>query len=45
MMKQLPKRATSLIDNDFVNFMEREESLIDFNDLMENSHAEAQEYR
>jgi len=45
MINQLPKRANSLIDNDFVNFMERGESLIDFNDLMENSQAEAQDFR
>jgi len=45
MLNQLPKRANSLIDNDFINFMEREESLIDFNDLMENTHVEAQDFR
>jgi hypothetical protein len=45
MFSQLPKRANSLIDIDFVNFMERGGSLIDLDDFMENMHVPAQEFR
>jgi hypothetical protein len=45
MFSQLPKRANSLIDIDFVNFMERGGSFIDMDDLMENSHPAAQDFR
>lgn len=45
MFSQLPKRANSLIDIDFVNFMERGGSLIDMDDLMESNDVPAREFR